>query len=196
MLGLRTPKSEVQFMTKGHILDIALKVFGIYCVIETIKFFFAFGPLFIAKSDKYWEFYTSKVGFLISQIPYPLLHLFLSYMFLFRTQWLIRLVLGKEYDTSLFTDSQTLQWKTYSFWIKILGLYYFVSSAASIAAHALDLVVKDSGSFHVYWAGGSFLTNVITLLLALVFIFKTEKVESLITKRNIKETQITQADPE
>ncbi len=176
-------------MTKEHILDIALKVFGIYCAIESIKFFFAFGPLFIAKSDKFWEFYTSKVGFLVSQIPYPLLHLFLAYIFLFRTQWLIRLVGGKEYDTSLFTDSQPVQWQTYCFWIKILGLFYFVSSSAAIAAHALELVVKDSGSFHFFWSGGSFLTNVITLLLALFFIFKTERVEHLITKRKIKDTQ-------
>jgi hypothetical protein len=110
---------------------------------------------------------------------------------------LIRLLLGEEYETSLLTDSHTFRWQTYSFWIKIIGLYYFVSSAASIAAHAIELVVRDSGPFHVYWSGGSFLTNVITLLLALVFIFKTEKVENLITKRNIKETQqITQADPE
>jgi len=169
-------------MTKEHILEIALKIFGIYCALETIKFFFALGPLFIAQSGKFSEFYTSKVAYIVSLIPYPLLYLFLSYIFLFRTQWLMRLLRGKDYGTSVVTDSQSSARPTYSFWIKILGLYYFVSSAAAIAAHALELVVKDSGSFHIYWSSGSFLTHVISLLLALFFIFKTKRVEHLITK--------------
>jgi len=169
-------------MTKEHIFDIALKAFGIYCVVATIRFSFSIGALFIARSEKYWEFYTSKVGFLIAQIPYPLLHLFLAYIFLFRTQWVIRLVGGKDYDTTLFRDSQTSEGHTYSFWIKILGLYYFVSSAAAIAASALELVVRNSGLFHIRWSSGSFLTDVFILLLSLFFIFKSGKVEKLIAK--------------
>jgi hypothetical protein len=182
-------------MTKEHILDIALKVFGIYCVVTAIKFFFFFGPLFIGKSEKFWELYTSKVGFLISQIPYPLLHLFLAYVFLFRTQWLIRLVGGKNYDTSLLKDSQLSEWQTYSFWIKILGLYYFITSAAAIAASAIELVFRNSGQF-IRWSSGSFLTDVFILLLSLFFIFKSGKVEELITKRKVINTQITQAERE
>jgi len=184
-------------MTKEQILDIALKVFGIYCVVETLKFVFFVGPLFIRQSDKFWEHYTSKLWYLASQIPYFLLHLILAYIFLFRTKWLISLLGGKDYGTSEVIAFQPSGLSTYSFWIKILGLYYFVSSAAAIVAHALELVVKDSGSFHVYWSGGSFLTNVITLLLALLLIFKTERVEDFITRRKNKDTQrITQADPE
>jgi hypothetical protein len=182
-------------MTKEHILDIALKVFGIYCVIETLKFVFFVGPLFIRQSDKFWEHYSSKIAYLVSQIPYLLLHLILAYIFLFKTQWIIRLVGGKEYDTSLHRDSQTSQWLTYSFCIKILGLYYFVSSAAALAAYALELVVKDSGSFHIYGSGRSFLTNIFILLLSLLFIFKSGKVEDLIAKRKKDDTQqITHAD--
>lgn len=184
-------------MTKEHILDIALKVFGIYCFVETIKFSFFIGPLFLAKSDKFWEFYTSKAGYLISQIPYPMLHLSLSYIFLFRTKWLIRIVGGKDYDTSLLRDSQASEWQTYSFWIKILGLYYFISSAAGIAASAMELVFRKSEHFLVRWSGGSFLTDVFILLLSLFLIFKSGKVEELITKRkNISTRQITQVDGE
>ena len=151
-------------MTKEHILDVALKVFGIYCVVETLKFVFFVGPLFVRQSDKFWEHYTSKLWYLVSQIPYFLLHLILAYIFLFRTKWLISLLGGKDYGTSEGIAVQPSGFSTYSFWIKILGLYYFVSSAAAIVAHALELVVKGSESFHVYWSGGSFLTNVITLL--------------------------------
>ncbi len=176
-------------MTKEHILDIALKVFGIYCIVETLKFVFFVGPLFIRQSDKFWEHYTSKLWYLISQIPYFLLHLILAYIFLFRTKWLITLLGGKDYGTSEVIASQPSGWSTYSFWIKILGLYYFVSSAAAIAASALELVVRNSGIFHIRWSGGSFLTDVFILLLSLFFIFKTEKVEDLITKRKIKDTQ-------
>ena len=176
-------------MTKEHILDIALKIFGIYCVVEIFKFVFFLGPVFIRQSDKFWEHYTSKIGYLVSQIPYLLLHLILAYIFLFKTQWIIRLVGVKDSGTSEIVDARSSGWPTYSFWIKLLGLYYFVSSAAAIAAHALELVVKDSGSFHLYWSGGSFLTNIMTLLLALFLIFKTERVEHFITKRKIKDTQ-------
>ncbi len=184
-------------MTKEHILDIALKLFGIYCVVATIKFFFALGPLFIGRSEKFWEFYTSKAGFVISQIPYPLLHLFLAYIFLFRTQWLIRLVSGKNYDALLPKDSHSSEWQTYSFWIKILGLYYFVRSAAGIAASAVELVFRDSELFHIRWSSGSFLTDVFILFLSLFLIFRSGKVEALITKRGIINTQqITQADME
>jgi hypothetical protein len=182
-------------MTKEHILDIALKVFGIYCVVTAIKFFFFFGTLFIGKAEKFWEIYTSKVGFIISQIPYPLLHLFLAYIFLFKTQWLIRLVGGKNYDTSLFRDSQTSEWQTYSFWIKILGLYYFISSAAAISTSAIELVFRNS-TFLRRWSNGTFLTNVFILLLSLFFIFKSGKVEDLITKKKVISTQITQAEHE
>jgi hypothetical protein len=175
-------------MTKEHILDIALKVFGIYCIVEALKFFFLLGPLFIYQ-EEFWKHYTSKIGYLVSQIPYLFLHLVLAYIFLFRTQWPIRLMGVKDSGTSEIIDNQSSGWVTYSFWIKILGLYYFVSSAAAIAAHTLELVVKDSGSFQIYWSGGSILNNVITLFLALFFIFKTDRVEHLITKRKIKDTQ-------
>jgi len=171
-------------MTKEHILDIVLKVFGFYCVVQSIKLFFFLGPLFIRQSDNFWEHYTSKIGYLVSQIPYLLLHLILAYIFLFRTQWLIRLVGGKDYATSLSRDSQTSHVFTYAFWIKILGLYYFVSSAAALAAYAMELVVKDSGSFHIYWSSGSFLTNIFILLLSLFFIFESRKVEDLITRKS------------
>jgi hypothetical protein len=193
----KIPKNwKGRVMTKEHILDIALKVFGIYCVAATIKFLFFFGPLFIGKSEKFLEMYTSKVGFIISQIPYPLLHLFLAYVFLFRTPWLIRLVGGKDYDTSLLRDSQTSEWQTYSFWIKILGLYYFISSAAAIAASAIEFVFRNSGRFFIRWSNGTFLTDVFILLLSLFFIFKSGKVEDLIRKQKVISNQITQANRE
>jgi hypothetical protein len=179
-LSVREPGGQV--MTKEHIFDIALKVFGIYCAVTAIGYSFSIGMLFIARSEKYWEFYTSKAAFLISQISYPLLHFILAYIFLFRTHWLIRLVAGKDYDASLLRDTQTSEWHTYPFWIKILGLYYFVSSAAAIAASAVELVLRNSGLFHVYRSSGSFLTDVFILLLPPFLIFKTKKVEKLIAK--------------
>ena len=169
-------------MTKEYIFDIALKIFGIYCVVATIRFFLALGPLFISKSEMFWKFYTSKTGYLISQIPYPLVHLILAFIFLFRTQWLIRLVDVEDSGTSEVIDAQSSGWVSYSFWIKILGLYYFVSSAAAIAASAVELVVRSSGFFHIYRSRGSFLTDVLILLLSLFLIFKTKKVEKLIAK--------------
>jgi hypothetical protein len=85
-------------------------------------------------------------------------------------------------------DSNQLQpiYAKLSFWITIIGLYYFVSSV-SVVVSRLGAIAINLGE-GMYLAHDPLLPQAFIFILSIIFIFRNERVASYIKEKSIKTT--------
>ena len=119
-------------MTKHNVLEIVIKSFGLYCLIQFIRSAPAVASAITLDQP---GFVSNRALYASLMCLYPLLHLILSYIFLRKSQVIMKLFGSFNSESKIpTTDSnepQTIYAKL-SFWITIIGLYYFVSSVVPI----------------------------------------------------------------
>ena len=157
-------------MTKQNALEIVVKAFGLYCLIQIIRS--VPGVLSAITLDQS-EFVTNKAFYALLMALYPLLHLILAYIFL-----------GKS-DSSVsiaeLNEDQPIYAKL-SFWITIIGLYYFVSSASVVVSQLGAFAIKLGEGMHLLH--DPLLPQALIFILSIIFIFRGENVANYIKNKS------------
>lgn len=169
-------------MKNDYLFDIILKAFGIYCFMVAITQSSMLCVSFFVQPETYFKAFTNKSAYFFSQLPFLAIHFLLSYLFLFKAQHIINII-NPSKNGNKSSEEMRLNFITYSFCIKIIGLFYFVKSTSVIAAHAVELVIIE-GTISYLYSGGSFIPNIITLIISFFFISKSQYIENLITKKD------------
>lgn len=173
-------------MQKRDVFEIITKIFGLYCIVQFIRSMPAtFGAIVIDHP----EFITNKPLYVISMSLYPIVFLLLAIIFILKSDQITKLFFPKSSISSEsehhLADEKPAHEKL-SFWIVIIGIFYLVSSVATVLAGLPTIFVKlETGWFFTH---DPFLPQTLIFLIALCCIFKSEKIEEFINKQKKKET--------
>ena len=173
-------------MTKQNGLEIVIKVFGLYCLIQFIRSTPAVASAIALDQT---GFVSNRALYASLMCLYPLLHLVLSYIFLRKSQMVMKLFESNNSESILpSNDSNQLQpiYTKLSFWITIIGLYYFVSSV-SVVVSRLGTIAINLGE-GMYLAHDPLLPQAFIFILSIIFIFRSERVASYIKEKSINTT--------
>ncbi len=171
-------------MTKQNVLEIVLKTFGLYCLMQFIRSTPAVASAIALDQP---GFVSNRALYASLMCLYPLLHLFLAYIFLKKSQLVMKLfgsIDAKSIHPS--NDSNQLQpiYAKLSFWITIIGLYYFISSA-SVVVSRLGTIAINLGE-GMYLAHDPLLPQAFIFILSIIFIFRSQRVASYIKEKSKK----------
>ena len=171
------------FMTKENVLEIIAKTFGLYCLIQFVRSTIAVSGAIVMEP-----------GFVINRALYvslislvPLLYLVLSYVFLKKSQIIMKIIGVNDAEHQI-AESESGQaqpvYAKLSFWVVLIGLYYFVSSVSALVSYIGTLAIKlEKGMFLIH---DPVLPQAFIFILSLVFIFRSEKVVDFIERKSPK----------
>ena len=161
-------------MNKRDILEIGVKLFGIYCIISFAGSIPAIGmAINTAFSSK---FILSPPIYILMPCLLSAFYLILAVIFLSQGR-VIACSLARDEQSDLKREvSELPPHARLSFWIILMGIYYFISSASSLLSHLMAFSMTDRGVyFRVEIA-----SNVLVLVLSIALILGSRKIEWLI----------------
>ncbi|MDA3800386.1 MAG: hypothetical protein PF692_15080 [Kiritimatiellae bacterium] len=177
-------------MTKRDLLEVVIKILGVYCFILFVRFLPNLPMFFVTTGMD--DYITNNTLYVLLTCLYPLINLALSYVFVIKTEMVLNVLRISGEQNETVDRHETPAYGRLSFWIRIIGLYYFVSSATKVAslipALALDFTRTSTSVYHSL-SGIKMWPQLIILALSLFFIFKNNKVEYIITRTKTKNTQ-------
>jgi len=165
-------------VTKRDVMEVAVKVFGIFMLILFVRALpMTVVQFFIDTS----EFISNRMAYLVFNIVHSFTPLVFACLFLFRGKAIASFLVA---DASPETDTGGTQpaYAQIWFWVVIIGLYYFVSSASALIAQLLAHTIEFT-EFPMTLTGQRFWSSIIALLLSIFFIFWSKPIDRFIQKR-------------
>ena len=170
-------------MSNRKLFELVLKIFGIYPILMFLK---SLAPLLLvistAMSNPDQSVYMPP---LLLSILSPLIPLVLAAFFLLRSgaiaSWIV-----KDEEPVVQPEESPPAYARLSFWIVIVGLYCFATSAGDLCNHAFKLFLKIQPGRFVQFSARDFIPSLVTFLLSLLFIFKSRAIEEWIEKTTCK----------
>jgi len=172
-------------MVKKEILHIVVIAFGLYFF---MTFLFSISGVGYAISMKEMEQISRGSQILWASLNSILL-LVLAFIFLLKNDFIIDLLISKENAESAGLNGAESAIGRLSFWIRLIGLYYFVSAFSSVLAQLPSIF-----SFKFGYTSQSFWWNqtgshLIALLVSVVLVLKSEKIERILNKIDNSDAQ-------
>lgn len=164
-------------MSIDHARDLALKIMGLYHIINA--------TIYLPQLVIFFAPWGGMSGGLAMVLHY--FSGFLSVVLAFAIGWLLTFRTARV--VSFLWPPQAGEMQTgitgkpsFSFWIAMIGLYFFVRSAGGVASEVLGFFFKheENGNVVMSYGGPS---QLITLVLAVVCILKSPQIEVFILKR-------------
>ncbi len=186
-------------MTKRSLVEIGIKLLGVYCFILFLRSLPSVLMVFVTTGMD--EFISSMTLYVLLLCLYPLVNLALAYVFVMKTEIILNVLSLSGQQDERADRHEAPAYGKLSFWIRIIGLYYFVSSAATVASLiprlALDFS-RTSTAVHGSLSGSGFWQQLIILALSIFFIFKNQCADNIITRTKPQDTQpeVGQVSPE
>ena len=160
-------------MSKQDIFELAVKLFGIYCFILFLQFLMTIGAAFSMETS---EFVSNVTLYRISFCTMPLIYLIVSLLLVFKGRAIAHMLAGGKTEILHVKEEAVPTYGRLSFWIILIGVFYFVSSASKIVSDAIAFPITHTGIF--WWS--RFLSQALILVLSLVFIFGSKTVEHIV----------------
>lgn len=168
-------------MTKSEIWELVIKIFGLYCL---LALFMAIPMVGTALAMNKPDFFTNRTLYVLLWFLHPLILFILAYLFLKKTNFFVNLLVPHVVESSPRAEETFPLYARLSFWIIIIGIYYFVSSASRILSELVTLSITQRGSY--WWS--IILSQAFTLILSLLFIFRSNRIERLIRLKSKEST--------
>lgn len=159
--------------------NLSIKIFGLYCLFYAV----VIGPQFLATffmPESMTQHLTSKVAFEILMCLPLLLNLSFAYVFLIRTELVISLIWGKQ-PIDEATPQNPPSTTSLSFWITLIGVYYFIESSAGLLTE-LWILGANREMFGSYLSV-KFLPNAIILPCSIFCTLRAKRIEDFIQRK-------------
>ena len=169
-------------MSKRKLMEVVSVAFGFYCLIWFIKSIPSVGMAFVMKES---GFITSQIQYALLLSIFPILNLVLAYLFLCKTHFIVTLFTLGEIEPINHeekTGETQYVYTDLSFWIKIMGLYYLVSSASIFISRLGTIAIRLSEGWSL--AYDPLLPQAFILIFSLIFIFRSKRVEDFIRRKS------------
>lgn len=176
-------------MTKRDMMDVVLKLFGVYFFVTFVKTIPMTLIQFTVELPS--DVFPNPSAYLILNFLHSLFPLVFAYFFLFRSQ-AIAAVLVKEDAPRQDAAGRQPAYAQLRVWIIMIGLYYFVSSAGDLLNHVVKLFRwgRHYAPGHVIqFASRDLIPSIVIFLLSLIFIFSSKWIEDFIKRKTGNNTQ-------
>ena len=179
-------------MSKQAILEIASKIFGLFCIVQFIQYTPAIIAAIVVDNR---EFIPNKPLHIALTSLYPMVFLALAYLFLVKSETITKII-GSEREKvavteSTYPDNDALYNKLH-FWILILGIFYFISAISKVLIGIGTLAYKLKNGWFI--AHDPLLPQAITLILSIFCIFRSEQLAKFIETKRKKPNKRLQSD--
>jgi hypothetical protein len=172
-------------LTMHDVRDLALKLFGFYCLVRFVVIVPQIISL-LAYASENEQFLTSRTLLaVISYIP-AIFYLVLAFFLLFRTRTVLTLLWGSEKEEEPGEAGADFRGTCLAFWIVLIGIYYFIQSASGVATELWVIAVRKE-MIATSFVSIKFLPNLVILPLSLVCMFKARSIERFIVNRSAGE---------
>ena len=159
--------------------DLAIKVFGLYCLVNVVLFAPQLASVYFMP-ESMTQHLTSKVAYEILMCLPLFLNLGFAYAFLIRTELVISLIWGKQPidEATLQNPPATI---SLSFWITLIGVYYFIESLAGLLTELW--ILASSREIWGAYPAIKFLPNVIILPCSIFCMLRAKSIEEFIQRK-------------
>src|SRR5882724_4513283 len=162
-------------MNKRDVLEVAVKIVGLYCLFSFLGSIMMVGIAFASADSKYIE---NKVIYISFSCLASFLYVLFAVLFL-RGGKRIAEMLTRDSDVGHAGERAALPPHAHlQFWIKILGLYFFVSVVGHLVSDVANAGVTIRNSF--WWS--KLAGEIVQTGLSLAFIFKSTFVARLVER--------------
>ncbi len=179
-------------MSKKAVLEIISKIFGLYCIVQFIK---STPGVIVSILIERPDFIQNKVLHVVLMSLYPLAFMFLSYIFLSKSELITKLFKFTEDDRISTETTLSPKDKIYGklhFLIIILGIFYFISAISTVLIGIGTLAIKLKEGMYIIH--DPLLPQAIILILSLICIFRSEQVAKFIETNRRKLNKRLQSD--
>lgn len=159
--------------------DLAIKLFGLYCVVDAVVLAPQILSVFFM-SEAMTQHLTNKFAYGIAVSLPLLLYVAIAYVSLVRTGWMITMIWGKQPAGEAMSQNSTVA-TSLSFWITLIGVYYFIESSAGLLTQ-LWILAANREMWGSYWSM-KFLPSAITLPVSVVCILRAKRIEDFIQRK-------------
>jgi len=177
-------------MTKRDTLELVIKAFGVWLMAMFVRTI----PMTIIQFTlDTSEFIANRPAYLALNVMHSLLYLVVACVFLFKSRTIVALVVQEDLPSTV-SRGPSPAYAQLSFWIVLIGLYYFVSSAGDLLNHVVKLCFEGrhyAPGHVVQFMTRDLIPSAVTFLLSLCFIFKGKVIETFIQRKTSKDTQQT-----
>ena len=154
-------------MNKRDVLEVAVKIMGLYCLMMFLSSIMFVGMALSSASSKYIE---NKVVYISFSCLASILYVFFAVLFL-RGGKRVAEMLTRDSDAGHAGERAVLPPHAHlHFWIRILGLYLFVSVVGHLVSDIAQAGVTIRSPF--WWS--KLVGEILQLGLSLAFIFKSQ----------------------
>lgn len=165
-------------MNKRDVLEVAVKIVGLYCLMAFLSSIMFVGMALSSAESKYIE---NKVVYISFSCLASLLYLFFAVLFL-RGGKRIAETLTRDSDAGRAGERAVLPPHAHlHFWIKILGLYFFVSVVGLLVSDIAHAGLTIRSTF--WWS--KLAGEILQISLSLAFIFKSTYVARLVERHAV-----------
>ena len=163
-------------MTTKKAIEIASRIYGLYLLIQLPM---ALTGLFTVFSINQDQFVRNPILYQTWAVLNPIVFTLIALVLIMKAELIANLIVGEKSDKSVTTENNAPVHSRLSFWFILLGLYFFIRSISKLVGDIVrhPLYQGDAYSWSILLANGCM------LFLSCVLIFKSEWVESTITKR-------------
>jgi len=162
-------------VNKRDVLEVAVKMMGLYCL---ISFLGSIVPVGIAVSSPDPKIVENKAVYVWFTCLGALLYLVFAILLLGRGRWIAERLIKDSIPDRLEVRSVPPPHACLDFWVRILGLYFFLSVVGRLVTHIAETGFTVRGIFR--WS--RLVGDGVELCLALVFILRNDYVASLVEK--------------
>ena len=158
-----------------QIRDLALRILGIYYLSNALVYVFQVASLF--SMDNNPTLAGNKLAITLSVLVPLVFWLLIGLLLTFRTVHVSKFL----WPSSDEPEGSTIAKPSLRYWIVLIGLFFFISSAGGVVAQIWTFAVSQSmrGSFTYY----KYLPELVTLFLSIVCIIKAKAIEAWLETR-------------
>lgn len=174
-------------MKKHEIFEAVIKLIGVYCLVLSLRGIITITMSIISFQENYNISFSHAISPILTGIYYFVLF-FLSYIFIRRTYLILKILDISTQQDEKEKTIEALICGQLSFWLRIIGLFYFVSSTPYVVTHLLGLILSldlstPQQSQVIADTVQPMIVNIVIFTLSLFFIFKNQYIEAILTRK-------------
>ena len=167
-------------MIRRDVFGIIVKTFALYCIVQFIRSTPAvIGAIVIDQPD----FTTNKPLYIFLMSLYPIAFMILAFIFIRNSESIVNFFYAKTdagVDSKVELKSEKPSYENLSFWIILIGIYYFISATASVLSGLPSLPTKVKEGW--FFTHDPFLPQALILIMSIFCILKSDKIVEIIDK--------------
>lgn len=173
-------------MIKRDVFGIVVKAFALYCIVQFIRSTPAvIGAIVIDQP----EFVTNRPLYILLMSLYPIVFIALAFIFIKNSESIVDFFYAKsdnEDEMNAESKNAKFSYEGLSFWIIIIGIYYFISATATVLSGLPSLHTKVREVW--FFTHDPFLPQTMVLIMSIFCILKSDRIVELIDKAKSRRT--------